>query len=157
MSDPEHGYILLRGGGRQRAPRQLLLPVWHTGPHNENASSEREAELGGEAGASPAPVSQGPATSLCLSSPPASAAPQKQAEQGDLRPCHSETQTWGNPWHFLPQTGGSLMLSSFVHLFSTYVGINVHTNCTAPSAGSRTTELKLDLFFRLITFSVFWN
>lgn len=70
----------------------LLLPVWHTGPRNENASSERNVELRWESDASPAPVLQRSATSLCLSSPPTSTAPQEQAERGDLCHCHCETQ-----------------------------------------------------------------
>lgn len=129
-----HGYILPRGGGRQRAPGQPWSTSLTHGTTQWNASSEREAEPGGRDWSFPRSrltrTSHYPLPSLTssLCSTP------KAGRMRGLCLCHSETRTWGNPWRFLQQPGGSLVPSLF-HLLSTYVGIKVHTNCTTPSAG----------------------
>lgn len=134
------------GKGRQAKTKQhqghtsglLLLPGSHTGAHDENVSAEGEAGLGGEAGLSPAPISQGPTSSLCLYSSPGSAAPHKLEEWGVPVSLSLETQslkhrseaTHDTSYH---KPAGCLMLPSLFHLLSTYMHISVQTNCTTPS------------------------
>lgn len=111
MSDLTRVHPFERGRqAKGTTPTLLLLPVWRAGPHDENASSEREAELRWEADASPAPVLQGPA----------SASPHPQLLQHPKSEGNYVLFTMKhNPWHFLTQPGGSLTLPSLFHFLPT--------------------------------------
>lgn len=123
------------GGLRQRAPCQHCSCCQSDTLDHTMKMCEREAELGGEVGASPAPVLQRPTTSFCLLTPSLCSTPEAGRMSGL---CNTDLR------HPTPPPQPVAKSFSFV----TYISTNTHTNCTAPSHGQALLKRVWIFFFR---------